>query len=68
MFEIDGVTDTFQFCKRAVHEARIGMAPGTAFGKGAEKLIRLCYAKTPPLLHEAMDRLADFASGYVEDK
>jgi aspartate/methionine/tyrosine aminotransferase len=68
MFEIDGVADTFQFCKRAVHEARIGMAPGTAFGKGAEKLIRLCYAKTPPLLHEAMDRLADFASGYVEDK
>jgi aspartate/methionine/tyrosine aminotransferase len=68
MFEIDGVADTFQFCKRAVHEARIGMAPGTAFGKGAEKLIRLCYAKTPPLLHEAMDRLADFTSRYVEDK
>jgi aspartate/methionine/tyrosine aminotransferase len=67
MFEIDGVTDTFQFCKRAVHEARIGMAPGTAFGKGAEKLIRLCYAKTPPLLHEAMDRLAVFVSGYGED-
>jgi aspartate/methionine/tyrosine aminotransferase len=43
------------------------MAPGTAFGKGAEKLIRLCYAKTPPLLHEAMDRLADFTSRYVED-
>jgi aspartate/methionine/tyrosine aminotransferase len=67
MFEVDGVTDTFQFCKRAVHEAKIGMAPGTSFGKGAEKLIRLCYAKTPPLLHEAMDRLETFVSAYTED-
>jgi aspartate/methionine/tyrosine aminotransferase len=66
MFEVDGMTDTFQFCKRAVHEARIGMAPGTSFGKGAEKLIRLCYAKTPPVLNEAMDRLASFVASYTE--
>jgi aspartate aminotransferase len=66
MFEVDGVTDTLEFCKRAVVEARIGMAPGTAFGRGAEKYIRLCYAKSPELLTEAMNRLERFVAGYVE--
>ncbi len=64
MFEVEGVTDTVEFCKRAVSEARIGMAPGLAFGKGAETLIRLCHAKAPPLLDAAMDRLERFVSGY----
>ena len=62
MFGVEGVVDTFAFCKRAVHEARIGMAPGTSFGAGAEGLVRLCYAKTAPVLHEAMDRLEKFVA------
>ena len=66
MFEVDGVTDTLAFCKRAVAEAKIGMAPGTAFGKGAERHIRLCYAKSATLLTEAMDRLEAFVAGYSE--
>jgi aspartate/methionine/tyrosine aminotransferase len=66
MFSVDGVTDTLQFCKRAVTEAGIGMAPGTAFGKGAEKYIRLCYAKSPELLTEAMNRLERFLETYTE--
>ena len=60
MFSIEGVTDTLQFCKRAVVEAKIGMAPGTSFGRGSEQYIRLCYAKSPELLHTAMDRLEAF--------
>ena len=66
MFSIDGVTDTLQFCKRAVVEAKIGMAPGTSFGKGSEHYIRLCYAKAPALLHTAMDRLEAFLEIYKE--
>jgi aspartate aminotransferase len=66
MFEVDGVRDTFAFCLRAVHEARIGMAPGISFGRGAETMVRLCYAKTPDLLHEAMDRLERYVALYVE--
>jgi aspartate/methionine/tyrosine aminotransferase len=62
MFEVDGVDDTFGFCRRAIHEAGIGMAPGTSFGRGAERLTRLCYAKQPTLLNEAMDRLERFIS------
>jgi aspartate/methionine/tyrosine aminotransferase len=66
MFGVEGMTDSLKFCKRAVHEARIGMAPGTSFGRGAEHLVRLCYAKSPENLHEAMDRLERFVAGYVE--
>ena len=57
MFEVAGVTDTLAFCKDAVTKAGVGLAPGVAFGAGAETLIRLCYAKKPELLAEAMDRL-----------
>jgi aspartate/methionine/tyrosine aminotransferase len=66
MFEVDGVTDTLQFCKRAVTEAKIGMAPGIAFGKGAERAIRLCYAKSEALITEAMNRLETFVADYKE--
>ena len=66
MFEVEGVTDTLQFCLRAVQEARIGMAPGTSFGKGAEHLVRLCYAKSVENITEAMDRLERFVAGYAE--
>ena len=66
MFEVEGVTDTLQFCQRAVTEAGLGMAPGTAFGRGAERLVRICYAKSPEMLHEAMDRLQRFVRDYAE--
>lgn len=65
MFEVDGVDDTLAFCKRAVTQAGLGMAPGTAFGRGAERLVRICYAKSEANLHEAMDRLAKFVHGYT---
>jgi aspartate/methionine/tyrosine aminotransferase len=66
MFSVDGVTDTLTFCKRAVTEAKIGMAPGISFGRGSEKYIRLCYAKSPEQLHTAMDRLESFLATYAE--
>ena len=67
MFEIEGVADTLTFCKRAVTQARVGMAPGVAFGKGADGLVRICYAKSQANLTEAMDRLAPFVAGYPRD-
>jgi aspartate/methionine/tyrosine aminotransferase len=66
MFEVAGAADTMQFCKRAVREAGIGMAPGVAFGAGAERHVRLCTAKSTELLQTAMDRLEGFVAGYVE--
>ena len=66
MFSVDGVEDTLTFCKRAVVEAKIGMAPGISFGKGSERYIRLCYAKSQEMLTEAMDRLEAFVATYKE--
>ncbi len=66
MFEVAGVTDTLAFCKRAVLEAKIGMAPGIAFGRGSERFVRLCYARSDEQLTVAMDRLETFVAGYRE--
>ena len=66
MFEVAGMADTLGFCKRAVAEGKVGMAPGIAFGRGAERHIRLCYAKDPQVLHQAMDRLEGFLATYRE--
>ena len=66
MFDVEGVTDTLTFCKRAVLEAKIGMAPGIAFGRGSERFIRLCYARSDEQLTVAMDRLEAFVAGYQE--
>lgn len=63
MFEVDGVSDTIGFCKDLLVGARVGLAPGRAFGKGAETLIRLCYAKSPANLEAAMDRLEAYLLG-----
>ena len=63
LFEIDGVTDTLEFCKRAVFEAGVGLAPGIAFGSATAQQIRLCYARSEVQLSEAMDRLERLIAG-----
>lgn len=59
-FAVDGMDDSLAFCKQVVREARVGMAPGAAFGTGDNGHIRLCFASTLPRLEEAMDRLEPF--------
>ncbi len=66
MFSVEGVRDTLQFCKRAVQEAGVGLAPGMAFGSGADEHIRLCYARSPEQLETALVRLTQFIAGYRE--
>ncbi|MFN0106474.1 MAG: pyridoxal phosphate-dependent aminotransferase [Bryobacteraceae bacterium] len=57
---IEGLADSFDFCKRLLLETRVGLAPGVAFGAGGEGNVRLCYAVEKPILEQAMDRLARF--------
>ncbi|MBX6320524.1 MAG: pyridoxal phosphate-dependent aminotransferase [Rhodospirillaceae bacterium] len=57
MFAVDGVSDMLAFAKRLVVEARVGLAPGSAFGPGGEDYLRLCFASSAARLSEAMDRL-----------
>ena len=57
---IDGLTDSFAFCKRLLEETRVGLAPGVAFGEGGEGSIRICYAAERSILEPAMERLVKF--------
>lgn len=58
--KIDGLTDSFDFCKRLLLETKVGIAPGVAFGAGGEGNVRICYAVEKPILEDAMERLARF--------
>jgi aspartate aminotransferase len=64
--KIDGLTDSFEFCKRLLIETRVGLAPGIAFGAGGEGSIRICYAADRQVLEPAMDRLGRFLALYSE--
>jgi len=57
---IDGLTDSFDFCRRLLLETQVGLAPGVAFGAGGEGNVRVCYALEKPILEQAMDRLGRF--------
>ena len=57
---VEGVTDSFEFCKRLLLETKVGLAPGVAFGAGGEGNVRVCYASDRPILEEAMARLKPF--------
>jgi aspartate/methionine/tyrosine aminotransferase len=57
-FAVEDMSNSLEFAKRLVHEARIGLAPGTAFGPHGEGWLRLCFARAPESLEAAMDRLA----------
>jgi aspartate/methionine/tyrosine aminotransferase len=57
MFGVEGMTDSLAFAKRLVHEARVGLAPGSAFGPGGDGHLRLCFASSHERLSQAMDRL-----------
>ena len=57
-FGIDGVTDSLGAALRIADEAGVGLAPGTAFGDGAEPYFRVCFLRSPEQVREAMQRLA----------
>ena len=57
---IDGLKDSFAFCRRLLMETRVGLAPGVAFGEGGEGSVRFCYAAEPAILEPAMERFARF--------
>ena len=57
---IEGMTDSFEFCRKLLLEKRVGIAPGVAFGPGGEGSVRICYAADRSVLEPAMERLAEF--------
>jgi hypothetical protein len=57
---VEGLKDSFAFCRRILDEESVGLAPGVAFGEAGEGAFRLCYAVEPGILAEALGRLASF--------
>jgi aspartate aminotransferase len=60
--KIEGLTDSFAFCRKLLEETNVGLAPGVAFGAGGEGSVRICYAAEQEILEQAMERLDDFLS------
>ena len=57
-FKVDGETDTRKLVFRLIDEAQVGLAPGTSFGAGGEHFVRVCYARDPDQVADAMTRVA----------
>ena len=57
-FRVDGMTDSLAAAKRLAAEAKVGLAPGSAFGPGGEGHFRLCFAQSEATLERALERLA----------
>ena len=62
---IDGLADSFEFCRQLLMETKVGLAPGVAFGEGGEGSIRICYAAERSILEPAMERLARFVENRI---
>ena len=57
---IEGLGDSFDFTLTLLREARVAVAPGSAFGSGGEGAFRICCAADESVLEPAMDRLRRF--------
>lgn len=57
-FRVRGLRDSLSFCKGLVEKARLGLAPGSAFGDESREFVRWCIAADPAKLEAGLDRFA----------
>ncbi len=57
-FSVDGEPDSRRLALRLIDEANVGLAPGSAFGAGGERFMRLCFARNAAQLEDAMRRVS----------
>jgi len=60
LLRIDGEHDSLELAKALARDARVGLAPGIAFGPECEGYLRWCIARPPATLHDGVERLAGF--------
>ena len=56
-FAVEGMSDSLAFAKELLERGNVGLAPGSAFGRGGEGHLRLCFAGSRERLSAALDRL-----------
>jgi aspartate/methionine/tyrosine aminotransferase len=59
-FRVEGLTDSLAAAKRMLVEAKVGIAPGSAFGPEGEGHFRLCFAQQTATLEQALERICGF--------
>jgi aspartate/methionine/tyrosine aminotransferase len=59
-FAVEGEPDSRRLAKRLVDDARVGLAPGSAFGAGGEGFLRACVVRSPAQLEMAAYRITSF--------
>jgi aspartate/methionine/tyrosine aminotransferase len=59
-FGIDGVTDSLGAAMRLIDEAKVGLAPGSAFGDAGAPYFRVCFLRDPKQVADAMSRLSNW--------
>ena len=57
---IVGLSDSFGFCEELLRSHHVGLAPGSAFGRGGQGHVRVCYAVDESILRPALYGLDTF--------
>ena len=60
---VEGETDAKALAIRILRQAKVGLAPGTAFGPDGQGHLRLCFAVDVALAQEATQRVQAFFAG-----
>ena len=63
MAHVAGDETSLDLAFRLLAQAKVGVAPGTAFGPEGEGFVRLCFAISPDLAREAVARLSAVLGG-----
>ncbi len=61
---IDGFTDSRDLAIRLLEEALVGVAPGSAFGAAGSSFLRLCFARDPRSIEEAVARMSKWLAAH----
>lgn len=59
-FRIEGLSDSLAFCRQLVAKARVGLAPGSAFGDDSREFVRWCIATDARKLEAGLDRFVSY--------
>jgi aspartate/methionine/tyrosine aminotransferase len=62
--QIEGMTDSFDFCVQLIKNEKVAVAPGSAFGVGGEGSVRLCFASEMSILEPALERFCRFVENF----
>ena len=54
-----------EFCERLLHEEKVAVVPGSAFGESGEGFIRCSYAYCIKTINEALERIERFVKKYI---